>query len=239
MKVKILGVGIDNLSFDEAADKVLTFLKDGRKHYVVTPNPEIIMLSQKDKKLKEILNKADLAAPDGIGLLLAAKILGESLKERVTGTDLADKLCEMAAKKGLVVGFLGGRPGVAEKAAECQKERYSGLKVVFSFAGDFGHDIEVQRKIKPVDFLFVGYGASKQEYWIARNLSKVPAKVALGVGGALDYFAGKRIRAPKIVQNLGLEWFWRLLLEPWRFKRQLALPKFLFLVLKEKVFQLL
>jgi N-acetylglucosaminyldiphosphoundecaprenol N-acetyl-beta-D-mannosaminyltransferase len=270
MKVRILGVEVDNLSFDETLDKIEDFLKDGKQHYIVTPNPEIIMLAQKDTRLRKILNNADLAIPDGIGLVWASKLLSSqftvhslkkkntvdreriTLKQRVTGVDLADKLCELAAEKGFAIGFLGGGPGVAEKAAECQKKKYRGLKVAFAkgsnpenavsdikkaislqFTVNRSQKNTVNREAITIDLLLVAYGAPKQEYWIAGNLSKVPVKIAFAVGGALDYFAGKQIRAPKIIQDLGFEWFWRLILEPWRIKRQMALLVFVFLVVKE------
>lgn len=231
-KVNILGVSVDNLRFQEALDQVFDLARDGKKHYIVTPNPEIVVHAQKDKKFLKILNKADLSIPDGIGLVWASKFLGQSLKERVAGVDLAEKICEESAKNAFTIGFLGGRSDVAEKAAECQKKKYSGLKVVFAKAGDFKKPLE--HLDQSIDILFVGYGFPKQEYWIENFLEKSNVKVAMAVGGTLDYFAQKARRAPKLIQALGLEWLWRLTMEPWRIKRQFRLLEFIFLVIKTK-----
>jgi len=236
MRIDILGVKIDNLSFDQVLDKVEQFLKDGKKHYIVTPNPEMVVLAQKDSQFRQILNSADLAIPDGIGLVWASRLLRgkekKGIRERVRGVDFADKLCQIAAKKGAAVGFLGGKDKVADKAAKCQIAKYPGLKVVFALGSD---PEKAAIDIKKVDILFVAYGAPKQEFWISQNLPKLPVKIAIGVGGVFDYWADKVKRAPKWLQNLGLEWLWRLILQPWRIKRQLALLIFVYLVIKQRL----
>lgn len=227
MKIDILGVRVDNVSFEEAVNKVEEFIGDKNKHYVVTPNPEIGILAQKDHKLRQILNSADLAIPDGIGLIWASRILGSRLKERVTGVDLMEKFCQVAEKKGFSVGLLGGKNGVASLCAAVLKNRFEKLKlVVFD---------KNQPIYKDVDILFVAMGAPKQEKWIGKNLPKIPVKVAMGVGGAFEMITGAQIRAPKILQNLGLEWLWRLITQPWRVKRQLALLVFVYFVIKQKL----
>lgn len=234
MKVDILGVKIDGVTMTEALARIEGFLKDGKFHYVVTPNPEIVIFAQKDKNFAKILNKADLSIPDGIGLVWAGKILGGKIEERVTGVDLADDICKMAAKKGFTMGFLGGKSNVAVRAAKCQKERYPGIKVLFAGPGDPKKPLIVNPQL-PIDILLVAYGFPKQEYWMAKWGPKSSIKVAVGIGGTLDYFAGRLRRAPKFIRILGLEWLWRLILEPWRIERQLALAIFVFSVLKQKL----
>ncbi len=279
MKADILGIKIDNLTFDKVVEKIDGFVRDNKKHYVVTPNPEFLVVAQKDTEFKKILNEADLAVPDGVGLLWASRLLGGQIKERVTGTDLVDALCKIATKKGYTVGFLGAGPGVAEKAAVVLRERHQGLKVVLvqeecskGAVLGFRHprqptsfqsalrvpvwrspDLQAGLRVAntsprpiqksggllaPEDFIdifFVAFGQVKQEKWIARNLNKIPVKVAIGVGGAFDFIAGIKKRAPLWIRKMGLEWLFRLILEPWRIKRQLALPYFVWLVLREKL----
>ena len=254
-KVDILGVKVSKVNYQSAIEIIEGFLTDGKKHYVVTPNPEFLVLAQTDQKFRQILNQADLAIPDGVGLRVGT---------RVTGTDLMIKLCELAAKKGYSVFLLGGRDGVAEEAAKRLKERFANLNIIGTYEGDPGevgapsgprelHSINVSLadpsvalsgasgdtalQTKPsIDLLFVAYGAPKQEKWMAKNLSQIPVRVAMGVGGAFDFIAGKRKRAPKLLRRSGLEWFWRLIQEPLRLPRILnATLKFPLLVFLHKL----
>ena len=226
--IEILGVKISKVNYESATKVVEGFLADGKKHYVVTPNPEFLVLAQTDREFRQILNQADLAIPDGVGLLTGT---------RVTGTDLMIKLCRLAAEKGYSVFLLGGRGGVAEEAAKRLKKRFAKLNIVGTSEAD---PASVPSSIfhlpsSSVDLLFVAYGAPKQEKWIARNLPQIPVKVAMGVGGAFDFIAGKRKRAPKIFRRLGLEWLWRAVQEPRRYPRILnATIKFPLLVFKQK-----
>lgn len=235
-KIFLLGVGVTNVSEDAILEYILQSLeKKDQKYYIVTPNPEILVYATKHKDFKNILNNARLALCDGTGLVWASRFVGKKLRHRVTGTDLVKSLCFAVSKRPITVGFLGGGPGVAEKTAECLVAEHPGLKVVFASS-------ESDELLKPlknpkslIDILFVAYGFPKQEEWMARNLDKIPVKVAIGVGGAFDYISGRVIRAPKFIQALGLEWLFRLIRQPWRLKRQLALLKFIFLILKEKL----
>lgn len=204
----ILGVKVDRVDLKTVLNLVDQWVKQGKKKYIVTVNPEFVMLAQKDEEFKKILNQADLAICDGIGLLLADRRL-----KRVTGVDLMLSLIN----KGYRIVLAGGRFGVAEKAA----------KLVGSgpVTGMSDPDIEEINRIKP-DLLFVALGMGKQEKWIAKNLPKLKVKVAMGVGGALDQMVKPWLRAPKWVHNLGLAWLWRLIMQPWRIKRQLSLVKF-------------
>lgn len=233
MKKDILGIKIDDVNMEQALNIVEKWIWNPGKHYIVTPNPEIIVAAQKDGRYKKLLNDADLSIPDGIGLKLSGRI-----KNTVPGTDLMEKLIELAAEKGFVVGFLGGRGDVAQETAECLLQKYPNLKISYISSGgiidNHGKPQEVVNPhntnyIIPTDILFVAFGPPKQERWIADNLDKIPVKVAMGVGGAFDYLSGKVPRAPKWLRYLGLEWMFRLIIQPWRIKRQISLLKYLWL----------
>jgi len=248
-KKNILGVGITNSTKEEILEYIIKSLENfEKKLFFVTPNPEFLVLANKNPAFKNILNRADLALNDGIGVLIAGKILGKKLKQRFTGVELLENLCLMLAEKPITVGFLGGRPGVAEKTAECLQKKYPGLRI--SFVGEeWPEDNMDDRRLKvedrnsstfyhlpsSIDILFVAFGAPKQEMWISENLDKIPVKIAIGVGGAFDYISGRVERAPLWVQKIGLEWLYRLIREPWRIQRQLSLLEFAWLVFKEKL----
>jgi len=230
MKKEVLGVKIDDLNIPEIVETVTRWLKGKGKHYIVTPNPEIVMMAQRDLELKKILNQADLSIPDGVGLKLATDIVCTS-----PGIDVLEALVKLAADLGFTTGFLGGREMVAQQTADCLQKKYKNLKVVFAEDGgevDAQGNSEDLGKLRRVDLLFVAFGPPKQEKWINKNLGKIDVKVAMGVGGAFDYLSGKVPRAPKFLRSLGLEWLFRLIMQPWRIKRQLALLKYLSLMVK-------
>jgi len=232
-KKNILGVGVTDVRNSQVLEYILQGLnKSAKKYFIITPNPEILMLAKKDPHYKRVLNSAKLALPDGIGVMIAAKIMGRQLKQRITGVGLIESLCKEVAEKPITVGFLGAGPKVAEQTAECLKRKYQGLKV--TFASSESHSHEPITKIPATDILFVAFGSPKQEIWISENLKKLPVKVAIGVGGAFDFLSGKVRRAPYWVQEIGFEWLFRLISQPWRLKRQVALVQFIFLVLKER-----
>jgi N-acetylglucosaminyldiphosphoundecaprenol N-acetyl-beta-D-mannosaminyltransferase len=233
-KKNILGVGITDASKREILEYVIENVENFKKKlYLVTPNPEFLVLANKNFSFKNILNQADLASADGVGLMFAGKFLGKPLKERFTGVDIVENLCERVAVKPITVGFLGGRVGVAEKAAECLQKKYPGLKIAF-VGGEWQEKRTSDKNSKLIDILFVAFGAPKQEFWISENLDKIPVKIAIGVGGAFDYISGKTPRAPVFMRNAGFEWLFRLIVQPWRIKRQLSLIEFIWLVFKEK-----
>lgn len=208
----LLGVRIDNVTMEEALNKIRDFLNDSRQDYIVTPNPDFLILAQKDEEFKEILNKADLSVADGIGLIFVSWLTGERLKERVVGVDLVQKLKVQNIK--LKVFLLGGYSGAAEKVAK-------NWPAVVGFSED-ADSIELFAQIRQCqsNVLLAALGAPKQEKWIAQNLAKIPSvKVAIGVGSALDLLSGQIKRAPKIFQALGLEWLWRLFREPRRWRK--------------------
>lgn len=255
VKNEILGIGVTNEKLSTILEYVIKNIeKNTKKYYITTPNPEIIIHALKNPHFRNILNEADLALCDGVGLVWAGKILGKPFIERVTGVDFMEELCKRVTKKPITVGFLGGRGGVAELTAERLKERFPGLSVVFAEAGNpdkktvelvgqkineysaSGHDTIGYGK-KDIDILFVAFGFPKQETWIYEHLADLPVRYAMSVGGAFDYLSGAVPRAPKAVRAVGLEWLFRLVLQPWRIKRQLALIEFVFLVIKEKLKQ--
>ena len=231
-KTFLLGVGITNAYSKDILKYLVNFLKNGdKKLFLVTPNAEMLVLANGDTQFKFILNRADLALADSVGITLGAKIMGVSLKDRVSGSTFVETLCEAVAKQPITVGFLGGRGNVAERAAERLKQKYPELKVVFSKS--FSENDKAKLPT-PADILFVALGVPKQEMFIAKYLQNLPVKAAVGVGGAFDYISGDVVRAPKLIQKLGFEWLFRLIRQPWRLKRQLKLIEFIYLILKDK-----
>lgn len=249
----ILGVNVSTASKSEILEFTVEKLKKKNdKFYIVTPNPEIIVRSVSSKEYRDILNAAEVSLADGMGVLLAGSILKKHGLKRITGVEMMEEICHKASIYGFNVGFLGGRNGVAEKTSKCLQKKYPNLRVIF--AGEewldekmgFSNELTITKfrgkgdfgqysSRKNIDILFVAFGAPKQEEWIAKNLPNIPVTAAMGVGGAFDFISGKVPRAPKIVRNIGMEWFYRLLIEPWRWKRQTALIKFIQLVLMEKL----
>ena len=229
---KILGVNVSTEKKSEILKKIIKSLKEGRqKAYIVTPNPEIIMNALRERSYMDILNRAQVSLPDGIGVLASSKLLKKGVLERITGVDMMVEIVRECAKEGLTTGFFGGVPGVAEKTADCLQKSYPNLKVAYA---DSDWDT-AKIKGKHIDMLFVALGFPKQEIWISENLPKIPVTIAMGVGGSFDYISGRVKRAPGFLRSIGLEWAFRLVNEPWRVKRQIVLPKFAYLVLKEKL----
>lgn len=234
---QILDVPFDALTMTEAVEKAKSFLHDGKQHYICTPNPEIVMEAQEDKELMTILREADLVVPDGIGVVWASRYSEIRLTERVAGYDLTQNLFRAVADTEETIYFFGGAPGVASTAARKMKSKYPGLKIVGGHNGYFDEAEEKKiiadiKRLSP-SILLVGLGAPKQEKWIVHHLEEVGVKVAIGIGGSFDVMAGNVKRAPKIFQKLGLEWFYRLISQPTRWKRMMRLPKFALTVLKK------
>jgi len=223
----------------EALGLLECFLDEDKCHKVFTPNPEIVMAANKDPDLMKALNDADLVVPDGIGVVLASKLTGDKLKERVAGCDLVFALFDKIKNKNYTVYFFGGAPDVAAEARIKMKKKFKGIKIVGVSDGYFDEDKEKliidDIKNKKPDILLVGLGAPKQEKWISEH-DRLPVKVCIGVGGSFDIMSGKTKRAPRIFIKFGLEWFYRLITQPSRFFRMIKLPLFVFEVLKEKIF---
>lgn len=240
-RVVILGVPVDCVTMDEAVARAEAFLSahaaDGRPRLVMTPNPEIIYAAQRDGALLEILRNADLAVPDGAGVVWAARLLGNPVPERVTGIDLLERLLALAAARGYRVYFLGTRSEVMARAVEAACGRFPGLQVVGSHHGYFTSAEEPAvvagvRKARP-DFLFVGMGAPRDQKWLWRHREELGVPVAMGVGGSFDVLAGVTRRAPRWMRDAHLEWLFRLLQQPWRWRRMLALPRFAWMVWRQ------
>ncbi len=226
MKTDILGVGINDLTLDEAIAAGSSLLEQEGFHYVVTPNPEFILSAKKDSAFRSVLNQADLALPDGIGVVYAAKILGRPLKGRAPGVDFAQGLLRRISHTGNSLYLLGAKPGVAEQAAENLRNAFPGLLICGTHDGYFKADEPIIEDIRAAkaDVVFVCLGAPKQELWMAQNGPKTGAKLAVGLGGCLDVFAGNVQRAPEAWQKAGLEWLYRLIKEPSRIGRMSKLP---------------
>ncbi|MBU1180391.1 WecB/TagA/CpsF family glycosyltransferase [Patescibacteria group bacterium] len=234
MKVNILGVEVDDLSEKEILENIEERLKEYRRVFIATPNPEMLILAHEDKEFKDILNSADIKLADGYGLQKGAKILGKKLNSHTTGTDFMVELCGWAKKKNLSVYLLGAGPEVAKRAKKNLQKIFSGLKIVGAESGgsffakatkdkvdDWDNRVILEHiNATEPDILFVALGHGKQEKWIFENLPKLAsAKIAMGVGGAFDFISGRAKRAPEWMRKRGLEWLWRLMQEPRRIGR--------------------
>ncbi len=257
-KQNILGVGVTNEKIANILEYVVDSVqKKDEKYVIVTPNPEILVYATKHKQFRDILNQARIALCDGVGIVIFGKIAHKPFQERVAGVDFMEKLCSEVSEKPVTVGFLGAGPKIAELTAECLVARYPGLKVAFvgeewseagfvqaqkyqvsssKYTEKKDKNIRDTKYILPntsVDILFVAYGFPKQEEWIANHLATLPVKVMMAVGGSFDYISGQVPRAPFFFRRLGLEWLYRLIIQPQRWKRQLQLAVFVWLCIKE------
>lgn len=235
----ILGVPINNVNLNEALGLVLLYLDGDEKKVIFTPNPEFVINALEDKQFMDILNKSSLNIPDGIGILIGGKILGYNIKERVAGFDLVQAIFSKIKYTDKTVYFLGSSQENIFLAKKMMQQKYNGLNIVGTHHGYFNDEegniiIEQINNLKP-DLLLVGLGSPRQEKWIYNNLDKINAKVFIGVGGSFDVMSGNVKRAPKIFIKLNLEWFYRLITQPTRFKRMLKLPLFIFKVFVYKI----
>lgn len=234
-KINVRGIYFDNVTMDEAVELLLSRVSEGKQTSVFTPNPEIVQLCIDDSSMYDVIGKADVTLPDGIGIVKAAKILKTPLKERVAGFDTGKRIIDASRTHGLKLYFLGGKPGIAEAAAEKMTEEFPGAEFVGTSDGYFKKEgAESDEVIKRVnesgaDVLFVCLGAPTQEKWINENRSKMPGvKLFLALGGSLDGYSGNVKRAPQFFINHNLEWFYRLMCQPSRIGRMMKLPKFYF-----------
>lgn len=237
MKTDVIGVAFDNISLQEAVEAGEAVIAERRAGYVVTPNPEIVMAAGKNPQLMAALNGADLVLPDGIGVVYAAKIIGTPLAERVPGIDFAAGLMEKLAEKNGSVYLFGAKPGVADAAADNLEEMFPGLAVCGAHDGYFDDDRDIIADInaKGPDFLFVCLGCPKQELWMRENAGRLNVGIMAGLGGCLDVFAGNIDRAPEKMQQMGLEWLYRLGKEPKRIGRIIKLPGILLKAAGERI----
>ena len=222
----------------EATEKALKLMERKDAAYIVTPNPEIVMLCRQDQNLLSAVNHASIVLPDGIGIVKGAKILGTPLKEKIPGIEFAEALFALMAKRRMSVFLLGAKPQIAEEAAKHLKERFKGLNVVGTNDGYFTDDAPVIEKINEAspDLLLVCLGAPKQELWMQKNAPLIDVGLMAGLGGSMDVFACVAERAPERWRKLNLEWLYRLKEDPSRAGRMMNLPKFGFAVVGKRLF---
>lgn|GEM_PF-115473 len=242
-EIQMFQIRIDNLTFEEAGERISRMIEERSAGYVVTPNVDHIIKLQKDQEFRQVYDKADLVLTDGMPLVWASRMLGKKIKEKISGSDLLPYLCELAARKGYRIFLLGAGPGIAATAAERLVERYPGLQIAGTYSPSYGfeHNEEENRKIVEMlsqsntDILFVGVGAPKQEKWIFQHYKSYNIPVSIGVGAAFDFESGHIKRAPKLFQRIGMEWFWRFCQEPRRLFRRYFIDdvQFVWLLIKE------
>ncbi|MBL7159274.1 WecB/TagA/CpsF family glycosyltransferase [Candidatus Microgenomates bacterium] len=240
----ILGVGIDNLTKKEVLEEIKKWFGNNQGFFqIFTVNPEFLVLAQKNKKFKKTLNKAQMTIADGVGVLWAGKILDQAFKERVTGVELMKEMIKMAHDLRLTVGLIGGKDNVALETAECLKKTHPDFSF-FALEGvknrkrptsvELTKIVSIIAEDKP-QMLFIAFGAPWQEFFIdslKKELKNDWPMIAMGVGGSFDEISGRIKQVPVWMDKIGLKWLWRLIQEPWRWKRQLALLEFIFLVFK-------
>ena len=209
----ILGVRVDNYTPEEALHRAEQLIKKGGAHYIVTPNPEIVLRAHKDEDFKKVLNGSSLSLCDGTGLYFAAYFSRNRLRKRICGADFMEALCVRAQERGWSIALVGAKEPVREKVRAYLKMRYPQLRIIQREAGN----------AQPLagDIVFVAFGAPKQERWMAEYKKNFPHTFCLlmGVGGAFDMLSGVTPRAPRLLRAVGVEWLWRLMLEPRRARR--------------------
>lgn len=235
MRIDVCGVGIDNVTMDEAVARAMELLRGSETAYAVTPNAEIVWEAMHDPALRDLINEAALVLPDGAGVVLGARILGTPLKEKVAGIDFAGRLMAAMAQSRHKLYLLGSKPGVAEEAARRCVEKFPGLQICGTADGYFQDEGPVVEAINAsgADAVFVCLGAPKQERFMKAHQQELHARFLIGLGGSLDGFAGNVKRAPKWMIRCNLEWLYRLVKEPRRLGRMMRLPKFILAVRKE------
>jgi len=238
-RVELFDIPIHRVNMQQALDTIERFIQERGSHIVVTSDASALVRAQEDEELREIMVEADLVTADGAGIVAAARVLDIPLTERVSGCDLVGLICERAAGQGYRVYFLGAEPGIAEEAAAKLTAQYPGLPIAGCRNGYFTAEeepavVETIRAARP-DVLFVAFGIPKQEKWIQRHRETLGVPVCIGVGGSFDVISGRVARAPKWMQRAGLEWLFRTLQRPTRWRRLTALPKLGWMTLKELV----
>ncbi len=237
MKQDILGLSFDNVTMSEAIAMAQEKLQKGERFYCATPNAEIGYKAIKDESFRNLLNDAGLLLPDGAGVILASKILSTPLKEKVAGVDFAANLMTLMEQEGYKLYLLGGKPSIAQLAAEKMLQTHPNLNICGMADGYFQDENAVVETINAAgaDILFVCLGAPKQELFMKNHMADLNVKMMIGLGGTLDAFAGTVKRAPKWMIRCNLEWFYRLLKEPKRLGRMMCLPKYILAALAKKI----
>lgn len=238
--VDIMGVPVFSERFETAIDQAVDFLREDRLHMICTPNTEFIMRAQEDAAFLDLLNRSDLNIPDGFGLVLASRVNHLGLEEKIAGVEFMDRLLAHCASAGERVYFLGGAQESLERAIERILETYPTLQVAGSHHGFFDAADEPRildgiNRTQPA-VLFVALGSPKQEWWIDRHREALGARLAIGVGGSLDIWSGQAKRAPAWMIAMGLEWLYRLFRQPSRIGRMMVIPRFMWRLLKQRLF---
>ena len=235
----ILGCRVDAVDMDATLRRIEHYLAEGGPHQIVTLGTEMVVYAQRDASYRDIVNACALAVCDTAGLLWASRLRSGPLRARVAGVELVERLCEMSVRTGARLFFLGGAPGIAAQAAHALAARYQGMRVAGALDGYFSPEgsaeIAAAIAVARADIVFVGLGFPRQEVWLTNHLAATGARVGIGVGGSFDILSGHKQRAPHVWCKMHLEWLYRLLDEPSRWRRQLALPVFAWLALREQL----
>ncbi|MDQ0244826.1 N-acetylglucosaminyldiphosphoundecaprenol N-acetyl-beta-D-mannosaminyltransferase [Bacillus fengqiuensis] len=234
MKENILGIDVCGETYEQLTARLLADIEEKRNAFIVAINPEKIMKAQQDESLRQLLNSATYQIPDGIGVIIASMLKGGSIRQRVTGIDMMLQLCKEAAIHQKKIFLYGAKPGIVDEAKVKLEEMFPGIQITGTLHGYEKDEKVIADTINAsgAEIIFVALGSPAQENWIIEHKEKLAPYVYQGVGGSFDVISGRLNRAPAFFQKLGLEWFYRLLKEPWRWKRQLILPKFLIKVIK-------
>ena len=237
MKTDVLGVRYDNITMEEALERGREILDGHKTCYCVTPNAEMAYEALRDESFRNLLNGAELVLPDGAGVVLGAKILKTPLKQKVAGIEFATNMLPIMAEMGTRLFLLGSKPGVAELAAAKMVQQNPNLIICGMADGYYADELSVLNRINEsqADALYVCLGSPKQEYFMYKYRDALGVKLMCGLGGTLDGIAGTVKRAPQWMIRLQLEWLYRLMKEPRRFKRMLRLPKFILAALKKRM----
>ena len=235
-KEQYLGVNVITLNYDEIIEDIKKRMEEGLTSTIIAVNPEKVITASKDEQIKTLINDATYQIPDGVGILIASRLKGGAIQSRVTGVDMMDRLLEFASDEGKKVFMYGAKEEVVASAKAKIEEKYPSIQITGYSNGYTKDQDELVRKINEsgAEIIFVALGSPRQELWIRDHMKDLNVKVYQGVGGSFDVFAGNVKRAPSFFRKAGLEWFYRLITDPKRFKRQLALPKFLFKIITKK-----
>ena len=235
-KEQYLGVNVITLNYDEIIEDIKKRMEEGLTSTIIAVNPEKVITASQDEQIKKLINDATYQIPDGVGILIASRLKGGDIDSRVTGVDMMDRLLKFASDEGKKVFMYGAKEEVVASAKVKIEEKYPSIHITGYSNGYTKDQDELVRKINEsgADIIFVALGSPRQELWIRDHMNELNVKVYQGVGGSFDVFAGNVKRAPSVFRKAGLEWFYRLISDPKRFKRQLALPKFLFKIITKK-----
>jgi len=234
-EVDFLGVRVDDVTLDDAVEAIEGFMREGGPHQVATVNPEFVMAARRSPEFKLVLNSAALCVPDGVGLIWGSRLIRRPLRARVPGVDLIWRLADVCAERGWSMFMLGGFEGVGALTAGRFREQFPGLRIAGTYEGGPGDPASVERvRAAQPEVPLVAFGAPAQDLWIHSHAAELNVPVCIGVGGSFDFIAGRAKRAPGWLQRLGLEWLHRLAREPWRWRRQLVLPHFAILMLRQR-----